>query len=478
MATNLTLYSSRSHFFLDRYVFQDERSQPPVANEVNVGGYPVGRAVAASSAFPFLFPPLRLAHDDPFVNVAVASLGAKAHHLTDGGVFENLGISVLRDLIRTQQGKQEFDPANEKPILVVSDAGGRLDWELDERQSRGFIRRLLRSSEISQFWSEQRLEVGKGPNERVVKIDDPITTAVVANAPSQAVQNAVAKLRTDFDAFSALEWNGLFSQGYAAAKKTLGDLAPSRPVAVDPYNPWQSDGADWQNQTTAKKLQRGQRRRWRLFALHSFDGFWLANVGIIVAIMAGGYLASKPAIRISATGWAAARNWARGTMPAKQLLLAQPPTLAGPGFQVNSISTMTADASLQLSLANLQFSATAASLGDANAALIVWQEKPFEADLGTVRRKIKFRSNTQLEDAVAYLVDISAPADATGIRPIHMPRSGPENVYRPTGEIVIDAPNKGELLVMVLRVTAQKPDDPDKFPRLNVNLYNITLEVE
>jgi predicted acylesterase/phospholipase RssA len=82
----------------------------PEPNQFPASGLPVAFAVAASSAFPPLFAPVR---------VSSATLGAPRgllpndHYLSDGGVFDNLGIRKL--LWLNQEEKISFD------LVVVSD---------------------------------------------------------------------------------------------------------------------------------------------------------------------------------------------------------------------------------------------------------------------------------------------------------------------------------------------------------------------
>src|SRR5688572_16442739 len=69
------------------------------------GKYPISRAVAASSAFPPVFPPLRLDQADyPAAQCEYVTL-------SDGGVYDNLGVNPL------------FRARNGLDYLLVSDAG-------------------------------------------------------------------------------------------------------------------------------------------------------------------------------------------------------------------------------------------------------------------------------------------------------------------------------------------------------------------
>jgi len=73
---------------------------------VSAGNYPIGRAVAASSAFPPVFPPLRV-DADVYPNASTEYVT-----LTDGGVYDNLGVNPLL--------RRERNPID---YCVVSDGG-------------------------------------------------------------------------------------------------------------------------------------------------------------------------------------------------------------------------------------------------------------------------------------------------------------------------------------------------------------------
>ncbi|MBO9651077.1 MAG: patatin-like phospholipase family protein [Variovorax sp.] len=70
-------------------------------------GFPISRAVAASSAFPPVFPPLRLSASDypPGASVEYVTL-------TDGGVYDNMGVNPM---LRTERNPLDY--------LIISDGG-------------------------------------------------------------------------------------------------------------------------------------------------------------------------------------------------------------------------------------------------------------------------------------------------------------------------------------------------------------------
>ncbi len=96
---------------------------------VAAGGFALSRAVAASSAFPPVFPPLRLdASEYPAAGVDYVTL-------SDGGVYDNLGVNPLMRRSR-----------NALDYVIVSDAGK--PFEIDERPTESGTAVLVASIDI------------------------------------------------------------------------------------------------------------------------------------------------------------------------------------------------------------------------------------------------------------------------------------------------------------------------------------------
>src|SRR5262245_26406383 len=120
LATSLTngylCRFTQSHFW---YVKGDGNPQ-----EVPCGATPVAAGVAASSAFPPVFPPL---------TVSAQYFGQpnnvmdKPHRLTDGGVYDNLGLEAAFHRAHHRLGDASA-PA-EGDLVFVSDAEGPFDIE-------------------------------------------------------------------------------------------------------------------------------------------------------------------------------------------------------------------------------------------------------------------------------------------------------------------------------------------------------------
>jgi len=97
----------------DAFTWYEEGEELSISSDET----PIAFAVAASSAFPPLFPPVEISHRTLMCGQKDFP---KAHCLTDGGVYDNLGIN--RVLEKTAGSK----------LLLVSDAEGDFDAEYEK----------------------------------------------------------------------------------------------------------------------------------------------------------------------------------------------------------------------------------------------------------------------------------------------------------------------------------------------------------
>ena len=95
---------------------------------VNANKFELSRAVAASSAFPPVFPPLRLDSNE------YPAAGVDYVTLSDGGVYDNLGVNPL------MRGRNALD------YVIVSDAGK--PFEIDERPTESGTAVLVAAIDI------------------------------------------------------------------------------------------------------------------------------------------------------------------------------------------------------------------------------------------------------------------------------------------------------------------------------------------
>jgi predicted acylesterase/phospholipase RssA len=189
---------------------------------------PVAQAVAASSAFPPLFPPLRL--DLPDLPRAVFPT---AEHLTDGGVFDNLGIACLRRLLTD-------DTVNGFDRILVSDASALFDHSpetrfllLPTRATRTTDILMQRAGALeTELWS--RLGGGRLAMVRISDVvDDVPIKAEWFRTQSPKAQRLLRGVRTDFDAFPVDLIRALVQHGYEVAFQSA--LASALSYSMDDY---------------------------------------------------------------------------------------------------------------------------------------------------------------------------------------------------------------------------------------------------
>jgi predicted acylesterase/phospholipase RssA len=291
MTTGRLCWFDRSGFhWIDREKGEDGKEKDAV-REVLTGKIPLALAVAASSAFPPLFPPLRID------NQRLACSQEQFPHterLTDGGVYENLGIRMLR-------GLHQLKPLDFK-YAVISDAQLQFDWDLAGEYS-WLLSRANRSTDILmdritdlESDSAQAYFDGRG-----VSLVDCAITAVVPSAEDptasdEGTQRQSAHVRTDLDRFSDLEIDTLVRQGYVVARSACerAGLVPRTP-ADKKGNPWSP--VDY---TPRKGDDLGQsaKLRWQLFKGDRYSWinlalalYWLGLV--IAAIDVGASFANR-----------------------------------------------------------------------------------------------------------------------------------------------------------------------------------------
>lgn len=178
------------------------------------GLVPLKRAVAISSAFPPLFPPI-LVTGKSLAQGGEEDFPLEADLLSDGGVFDNLGAQrYLLENDRNDEG------AN---IVLLSDAGARFDWRL-KRRFRWIFQRAIRATDImmsrmTDSAVSQLIDVAstKVAICSIDSINDPQQTDVL----NISIQKQLPFIRTDLDKFSAIEIDALVSHGYQVARREL-----------------------------------------------------------------------------------------------------------------------------------------------------------------------------------------------------------------------------------------------------------------
>jgi predicted acylesterase/phospholipase RssA len=183
----------------------------------------LARAVAASSAFPPMFCPVPLAGKD----LGFAEGTGQDHQLTDGGIFDNLGIVWLTkgSPLRKTAGLE---------LLIVSNAGRPFGQCPSSKHTFGnVIGRNMRANDIS----SDRIAIhdtasvsSLGSTMGVISIrlgdryekDEPIGF----NKLSPAQQLKVENTRTDLNRFDPSLVAMIVRHGYLLAKKELSKVLP------------------------------------------------------------------------------------------------------------------------------------------------------------------------------------------------------------------------------------------------------------
>ncbi|TCQ02683.1 putative acylesterase/phospholipase RssA [Rhizobium sp. PP-F2F-G36] len=180
-------------------------------------------AIAASSAFPPLFPPMRLTRED--VAGDPVSFPVPAIYLTDGGVYDNLGIERCITLIK------EGSPGT---VIVVSDAGGAFNWD----ETSGFsslISRTVRTTDILMRNAALETIRSLAAREGLRVLHVPINATTSKSPLPLQVQTFIKQIRTDLDRFSPAESALLMVHGETVTDAMIVDMEPlpvSLPLAL------------------------------------------------------------------------------------------------------------------------------------------------------------------------------------------------------------------------------------------------------
>jgi predicted acylesterase/phospholipase RssA len=289
LATSLTT-GNLCKFTAEGFVWLD-RDEPELVRHTSL---PVSLAVASSSAFPPLFPPIEITKD------LLGAQGERFHqtqYLTDGGVFDNLGLGELARL--TQRLPRDFFPT-EKGLLVISDAGGVFDWQ--DKTYGSLVARNIRASDIlmDRVTNLVRISGTQTASKRcVIDIAAEIDPALDSMALAPQVQRAVANIRTDLDRFSNEEVRALLTHGYAQARVSFRNCG----IESETASGWASIGLQESEQVEKKTVrelrsQDARRRRWGLISTSD----WASGLLLIVLLL---WLITLIVVPVRVTNWVA-----------------------------------------------------------------------------------------------------------------------------------------------------------------------------
>ena len=287
LTTNLTNGGSCS-FTRRGFVIDSQPESPrPLPYLMEATHIPLSRAVAASSAFPALFPPIELVdrqdgnHD----------LHPQLQQITDGGVYDNVGARKFRQIL-------SGEPLD---AVFLSDAGLPFRRELDLKLTNVVVGTARRASDILQ---ERVAELEREAAQHLDKFIFLNITSVVPAPPAPGpanegwegpaldleVQRYLPYVRTDLDRFSDVLVNQLCRHGCAVARHVLPaelqrrsldvpvGVRPSQPVKVASFVP----AIDKTPVRIAKDVQRASFRSSRIFSFRD----WLSYVHLILALAA------------------------------------------------------------------------------------------------------------------------------------------------------------------------------------------------
>jgi predicted acylesterase/phospholipase RssA len=188
-----------------------DKQESPRGYSVPANDVPVSLAVAASSAFPPMFPPVRISYRTFGIH---RDLLNHSHCLTDGGVFDNLGIRGMLWLLEkdTRLG-----------AVIVSDAQRSLSREYRNQYLWGFSRTSrcvdLMMNRVSVFEREAGLSDVTQRGSRLLRCQlVEMVDSEREYAPAPAIQSAAHSARTDLDDFSDDEVDAVVHHGYAVAR--------------------------------------------------------------------------------------------------------------------------------------------------------------------------------------------------------------------------------------------------------------------
>jgi predicted acylesterase/phospholipase RssA len=185
----------------------------------------ISLAVATSSAFPGLFPPVQMSADE----LGLTASQFPNQLFTDGGVLDMFGLRVLVLLKDTIPQLDE---------IIASDAGG--SFKILPSKPLGMIGQMMRATDI--LWNRV------GDLEKSISEADPrflfIRSAQLMDlmedptAVDPVIQPEIHTIRTDLDRFSPLEIRVLVQHGYCAARQQLRTKPDSFGKTLPPLPPW------------------------------------------------------------------------------------------------------------------------------------------------------------------------------------------------------------------------------------------------
>jgi len=230
-------------------------------------------AVAASSAFPPLFPPIAVSHATLSCDVKEFPI---AQYLTDGGVYDNLGIDRM---LWYHERVRDLD------LFLVSDAEGNFEWDLGNAYRFITSRNIRASNLLMKRVSTLATQAARQQPMVRLKIDSPVQDPDDPAPLSPEVQRTLRNMRTDLDAFSETEVDCLIRHGYAVARARLAErnLLPD-PPPVFSWTPISRPKANHRH--VLAEIKRSRYRKWRLWSPSDWASWaTICVVGLLVSVI-------------------------------------------------------------------------------------------------------------------------------------------------------------------------------------------------
>jgi predicted acylesterase/phospholipase RssA len=262
IATNLT-YPGLTAFENERVVnYFISGGKPKIWEGTSV---PLHLAVACSAAYPAFFPPLAMSHKDLLVS---DDYGIQYH--SDGGVIDNQGLQTILEDAEAGQ-------------LIISDAAtANIDSQPTARF--GILTTGLRSMELmmAQIRRGHYASIPGEASRSPILIDIAPEEKDLERNHRGAVCSQLPHIRTDLDAFDAIERQELICHGYFSAQEKLGWATAES--SFSPPEPSKELPAE-----VARHLN--SRFNFRLGLVSWKDYVGIINLVIILLVL--GYLGSK-----------------------------------------------------------------------------------------------------------------------------------------------------------------------------------------
>lgn len=207
---------------------------------------PLSQAVAASSAFPPLLAPVVLTAKQ--LMVTEKELGSDLERLTDGGIYDNLGLVSMLDEIHSGKDEHGCD------TVLSSDASAPFSESRSERylflfgraaRTTDILMKRVADLESKRAAMYASTHVGHlSPHLIRINIESKVLQSAIKSrvgclkyqVQDEVVQGHVARVRTDLNRFSEVEMAALIRHGYETALLQLASngLLPKGFTPEDP----------------------------------------------------------------------------------------------------------------------------------------------------------------------------------------------------------------------------------------------------